>query len=98
MILSSCGTDTVSIRKCLIAGYFSHAAKLESDGFYRTIRGKVKVEPHTSSILSHFGAYPEWIIFHEAIHTKNMTQIRDVTRIDPMWLLEMAPHYYKVNK
>ncbi|CAG8637485.1 7426_t:CDS:2, partial [Dentiscutata heterogama] len=39
--IESCGNDTVKIRKCLISGYFSQAAKMMPDGSFRTIRDNV---------------------------------------------------------
>ena len=94
---SSCGDDTVVIRKAIIAGYFDHAAQLGSDGNYCTVRGRVKVGLHQTSVLSRFGAPPEWVVFNDLVHTKG-AMIRDVTRIEPRWLLEVAPHFYTVNK
>jgi ATP-dependent RNA helicase DDX35 len=98
VVLSSCGSDSIPIRKALAAGYFANAARLGSDGHYHTIRGQTMVTPHSSSIIANYGALPEWIIFHEAIYTKDTPQMREISKIDPMWLLELAPHYYKVNK
>lgn len=42
-VLVSCQEDSACIRRCLIAGYFSNAAQLGHDGFYRTIRGGTRV-------------------------------------------------------
>ncbi|CAG8812853.1 43026_t:CDS:10, partial [Gigaspora margarita] len=39
--IESCGNDTVKIRKCLISGYFSQAAKMMPDGSFRTVRDNV---------------------------------------------------------
>jgi hypothetical protein len=51
------------------------------------------VEVHHSSVYSRFGRLPEWVIFHELVHHKS-AQIRDITKVEPRWLLEIAPHYY----
>ena len=59
--LSSCGDDTVAVRKCLVAGYFAHAAQLGSDGRYWTVRGRHPVAVHSLSVLARFGAPPEWV-------------------------------------
>jgi len=37
-VLKSAGEDTERIVKCIVAGFFSNAAKLASDGTYRTVR------------------------------------------------------------
>jgi ATP-dependent RNA helicase DDX35 len=94
---SSCGEDTVILRKCIISGYFDHAAQLGNDGKYCTVRGRIKVAVHSSSVLARYGAPPEWVVFNDMVHTKDAL-IRDVTKIDPRWLLEIAPHYYTRSK
>ena len=94
---STCGEDTVAIRKAIVAGYFDHAAQLGSDGNYCTIRGRLKVGLHHTSVLSRFGAPPEWVVFNDLVHVKGAL-IRDVTRIEPRWFLEIAPHFYKLTK
>ena len=94
--LSSCGDDTVAVRKCLVAGYFAHAAQLGSDGRYLTVRGRHPVAVHSLSVLARFGAPPEWVIFNDVVHTKQ-AMIREVTRIDPHWLVDMASHFYQLK-
>jgi ATP-dependent RNA helicase DDX35 len=96
-VISSCGEDDVAVRKCLVAGFFSHAAKLGHDGRYHTLRGGgVAVVPHPTSVVAKFGAPPEWVIYNE-VHLSRSTQLREVTKIDPRWLTEIAPHYYNVK-
>jgi ATP-dependent RNA helicase DDX35 len=92
-IFSSCEDDTETIRKCLVSGYFSNAAQLGAGGKYWTIRGHVSVDLHANCVFSRFGTLPEWVIFHDVIHTSNIC-IREVSRIEPRWLLELAQHYY----
>jgi ATP-dependent RNA helicase DDX35 len=93
---ASCGQDSVAIRKCLIAGFFANAAQLGSDGQYYTVRGKNAVTPHPTSVLARFGAPPEWVIFNDVIHSKS-AMIREVTRIEPTWLIDIASHYYMLK-
>ena len=95
-MISSCCEDTVAVRKCLVTGYFAHVARLGSDGQYRSIRGDVLVTPHYNSVVSHFGTPPEYVLFQEIVFTST-AQMREVTRIDPMWLLDLAKHYYSLN-
>ena len=82
-----------SLKKCLVSGYFGNAARLAPDGRYKTIRGGQSVSLHSTSVLSKFGAPPEWVIFHDVIYTDS-AQIRDVTKIEALWLLELAGNYY----
>lgn len=39
--LVSCGEDDTAIRRCLTTGYFAQAARLQSDGSYRSVRDNV---------------------------------------------------------
>jgi len=93
----SCGEDTVAVRQCLVAGYFAHAAQLGSDGRYWTVRGRHAVNVHPLSVLARFGAPPEWVIFNDVVHTK-YAMIREVTRIDPHWLIDFASHFYALKQ
>ncbi|KAM7273407.1 hypothetical protein ACFE04_028071 [Oxalis oulophora] len=52
------------------------------------------VQIHPSSVL--FRKKPECIIFNELVQTSNKF-IRNVTRIDYLWLTELAPHYYTMQ-
>ena len=82
-----------SIRKCIVSGFFSNAAKLDSSGQYRTVKDRIVVQIHPSSIYSTLGNLPTWIIYHELVLVETR-QIRDLCSVDPRWLLELAPEYY----
>lgn len=92
-VISSSEQDYVAIKKCIVSGYFGNAARLAPDGRYVTIRGGQSVSLHSTSVLAKFGAPPEWIIFHDIVFT-DTAQIRDVTKIEALWLLELAGSYY----
>lgn len=47
---------------------------------------------HPSSSM--FEALPKWVIYHELVLTTK-EYMRSVIELDPKWLLEIAPHYYK---
>lgn len=96
-VICSAVEDEKTLRKCLISGYFSHAAKLASDGKYRTLRGGVIVMPQQQSVIAQFGAPPEWVLFSEVHHHGTATVMREVTKIDPLWLHDIAPHYYDLK-
>lgn len=51
---------------------------------------------HHTSVYSSFGTLPEWVIFHELVHTK-VSQIRDVSKVEASWFLDIAPHYYSAK-
>ncbi len=92
-VFASCMDDHKTLVKCIMSGYFANAAQLKANGKYYTIRGNKEVDVHSSSVISKFGISPDWVIFIDLIHTKS-AQIRNITKINPTWLLEIAPHYY----
>eukprot|EP01138_Halocafeteria_seosinensis_P000732 gb/GECG01000749.1/.p1 GENE.gb/GECG01000749.1/~~gb/GECG01000749.1/.p1 ORF type:complete len:552 (+),score=72.31 gb/GECG01000749.1/:1-1656(+) len=94
--VQSCGEEEGVVRKCIAAGYFMHAAKLSPRGYYETVHDGVRVDLHPASVLSRFGAAPEWIVFHEAVQTQQL-QIREAVVIDPRWLLELAPGFFETT-
>lgn len=89
--MTSCGSDTVALRKCLVSGYFSHAAKLQPDGSYKTLRGNTVLHIHPNSCL--FKRSPKWIVFHEVVQTTKAF-MRDVTVIEREWLTEIPSISY----
>mmetsp|Transcript_22699 Transcript_22699/g.56208 ORF Transcript_22699/g.56208 Transcript_22699/m.56208 type:complete len:722 (+) Transcript_22699:948-3113(+) len=99
----SLGTATVeeqrkAILKCLTSGFFFNVAKLRNDGKYYTIRGTnhVLVTPSPSSVFHKYGSHSEYIIFCETHDgARGGIELRAVSAIDPRWLRELAPHYWK---
>uniref|UniRef100_A0A1D1XMG4 RNA helicase n=2 Tax=Anthurium amnicola TaxID=1678845 RepID=A0A1D1XMG4_9ARAE len=89
--ITSCGDDILQFRRCLAASFFLNAALKQPDGTYRAITSGQAVRIHPSSML--FRTTPECIIFNELVRT-NHNYVRNVTRIDPLWLPELAPQYY----
>jgi pre-mRNA-splicing factor ATP-dependent RNA helicase DHX15/PRP43 len=75
---------------------FSYAAQMSNDGNYKTIRGQALVSLHPNCIFAKFDKPAEWIIFNDITQTKSL-QARDVTKVQPLWLLELANHYYSVE-
>lgn len=90
--LTSCGTDTVEIRRAITSGLFPFAAYLHHSGSYRMVRGDAEVSLHPMSCLF-TEKQPTWIVVGEVLHTTKLF-VKDVTVIDSRWLLELAPHYY----
>ncbi|KAL8911123.1 MAG: hypothetical protein Q9171_003661 [Xanthocarpia ochracea] len=84
------------IRKCLTAGYFAHAARMQPDGSFRAASGNVVLHAHPSSLL--FNRKADWVIFHEVLETGAKTFIRDITKIEKRWLLEDGlSNYYRLQ-
>lgn len=88
----SAGNDRTKIRKAITAGFFFHAARKDPQGGYRTLAGHQQVYIHPSSAL--FQQQPEWVIYHEIVMTTK-EYMREVTAIDPRWLVELAPRFYR---
>ncbi|KAL4173138.1 hypothetical protein KRP22_008293 [Phytophthora ramorum] len=88
---------SATMRKCLVSGYFANAAKLHADGVYRTLRDQRPVQLHPTSVYYHMGTLPDWIMFHQSVLTTEEF-VRDVSRIDPRWLVDLAPDFYRAKE
>ena len=101
------------IRRCLSSGYFAHAAKMQPDGTFQSVNGRVTLHAHPTSLMFVSAATYEtdpssvltllknrkadYVIFHEMLETGNKIFIRDITKIEKQWLLDYAPEFYKVK-
>ncbi|RLN69110.1 hypothetical protein BBP00_00000552 [Phytophthora kernoviae] len=88
---------SATVRKCLVSGYFANAAKLHADGVYRTLRDQRPVQLHPTSVYYHMGTLPDWIVFHQSVLTTEEF-VRDVSKIDPRWLVDLAPDFYRAKE
>ena len=88
----TCGKNTMKIQKAICSGYFRNAAKKDPQEGYRTVVDQQVVYIHPSSAL--FNRQPEWIVYHELVLTTK-EYMREVTAIDPKWLVEFAPKFFK---
>ncbi|CAL5341218.1 unnamed protein product [Camellia sinensis] len=89
--MTSCGEEMLQYRRCLAAACFLNAALKQPDGTYSVLSSNQVVQIHPSSVL--FRTKPECIIFDELVRT-NQNYMHNVTRIDYLWLPELAPQYY----
>uniref|UniRef100_A0A5K3EGY2 RNA helicase n=2 Tax=Mesocestoides corti TaxID=53468 RepID=A0A5K3EGY2_MESCO len=83
--------DHINIRKALTAGFFYHTARFTGNG-YKTVKHQHTIHPHPNCALAE--QQPRWVIYHELVFTTKEF-MRQVTEIEPRWLTEVAPHYYK---
>ncbi|KAI4185209.1 MAG: hypothetical protein L6R41_004266 [Letrouitia leprolyta] len=92
--VSSVGAaDLVPIQKSLTAGFFPNASRLQKGGdSYRTVKNGLTVYLHPSSVL--FETNPRWVIFYELVLTSR-EYMRGCMPVQPEWLVEAAPHFYK---
>lgn len=93
--LTSCNKETVNIRQCLARGLFMNAAELQFDGTYQTVTHRQQVAIHPTSSL--FGSKPQYVVYNELVHTAKC-YMRDVCIVDPSWLREAAPTYFKEHR
>ncbi|CAH8317202.1 unnamed protein product [Eruca vesicaria subsp. sativa] len=93
--LTSNPDDLDAVKKAIVAGFFPHSAKLQKDGSYKRVREPQTVYVHPNSGL--FGAPPKkWLVYHELVLTTK-EYMRHVTEMKPEWLVEIAPHYFKLK-
>ncbi|KAK6108662.1 Oligonucleotide/oligosaccharide-binding (OB)-fold family protein [Brugia pahangi] len=90
----SCGRDVQRIQKAICSGFFRNAAKRDPQEGYRTIVDGQNVYIHPSSAL--FQNQPEWVVYHELVMTTK-EYMREVTAIEPKWLVEFAPSFFKMG-
>ncbi|KQJ96362.1 probable pre-mRNA-splicing factor ATP-dependent RNA helicase DEAH5 [Brachypodium distachyon] len=88
----SAGNDLMKVRKAITAGFFFNAARKDPQEGYRTIADHQQVYIHPSSALFH--QQPEWVIYNEIVMTTK-EYMREVTAINPSWLVELAPRFYR---
>ncbi|KAJ1643873.1 DEAH-box ATP-dependent RNA helicase prp22 [Coemansia erecta] len=90
----SCGERNFDpVRRALCAGFFRHAAKRDPQEGYKTLVEGTPVYIHPSSAL--FNKNPEWVIYHELVMTSK-EYMREATVVEPRWLVEVAPTFFKV--
>ncbi|GFZ05008.1 RNA helicase family protein [Actinidia rufa] len=92
--VASCGDETIQFRRCLAATFFLNAALKQPDGTYKVLSSGQTVQIHPTSVL--FRKKAECIIFDDLLRTNN-NYMRNVTRIDYLWLPELAPQYYALK-
>lgn len=88
----SSGRNYNKVRRALISGFFTHAAKKDPQEGYKTVVEGTPVYLHPSSAL--FGKSSEWVIYHELIATTK-EYMHCITAIEPKWLPELAPTFFK---
>nr|CAD2178606.1 unnamed protein product [Meloidogyne enterolobii]CAD2194964.1 unnamed protein product [Meloidogyne enterolobii] len=90
--IKSAGRDTQRIQRAICSGFFRNAAKRDPQEGYRTIVDGQTVYIHPSSSL--FQNQPEWVVYHELVQTTK-EYMREVTAVEPTWLVDLAPSFFK---
>ena len=89
----SCGRDTIRVRQALCSGFFRNSARKDPQEGYKTLVEGTPVYLHPSSAL--FGKAAEHVIYHSLVETTR-EYMHNVTAIEPKWLVEAAPTFFKV--
>lgn len=89
----SCGRDTTRVRQALCSGFFRNSARKDPQEGYKTLVEGTPVFMHPSSAL--FGKSAEHVIYHSLVETTR-EYMHNVTAIEPKWLVEAAPTFFKV--
>ena len=92
MDVLSAGRRLDQVRRAIVAGYFTNAAKKDPQEGYKTMVEGNPVYIHPSSAL--FNKNPEWLIYHELVLTSK-EYMRQVMAVEPRWLVELAPRFYR---
>ncbi|CEO99196.1 hypothetical protein PBRA_001102 [Plasmodiophora brassicae] len=90
----SCGDDASAVMKSIATGFFMNCAFLQNDGTYTTLitaGSKVQLRVHPLSVLA--GQSPQWVLYYDCIDTDGLF-MRDITRVNPALLKEIAPKYF----
>ncbi|PNW79554.1 hypothetical protein CHLRE_08g358563v5 [Chlamydomonas reinhardtii] len=88
----SAGRNYTKICKAITSGFFFHTARKDPQEGYKTVIEQQPVYIHPSSSL--FQQQPDWVLYHELILTTK-EYMREVLAIDPRWLPELAPRFFK---
>ncbi|RFU26861.1 hypothetical protein B7463_g9479, partial [Scytalidium lignicola] len=91
--IASCGRDTQKVRQALCSGFFRNSARKDPQEGYKTLIEGTPVYLHPSSAL--FGKQAEWVIYHTLVLTSK-EYMHCTTSIEPKWLVEAAPTFFKV--
>lgn len=90
---------TISIKKCVLTGYFTQVSILQKNNVYLTsnfisyflVKDSQVVTIHPSSILNY---RPEFVLYNDLVLTKK-NYMRTCISVKPEWMFEIAPSYFK---
>jgi len=92
---SSAADDPATVCRCLVAGLFANAAKLDTQARnYRTFGRNQVVFTHPQSVLFRANPQPNYVVFSELVLTTKM-YMRFQTRVEVEWLIQAAPAMYR---
>lgn len=83
-----------NIQKAIAAGFFFHAARKDPQNGYKTVVENQHVYIHPGSALCQ--RQPDWVIYHD-LQMTTKEYMREAVAVDPNWLIEMAPRFFKAS-
>jgi ATP-dependent RNA helicase DDX35 len=83
------------VLKCLVTGYFSHAAKMQPDGTFKAVSADLTLHAHPTSLM--FNRRAEYVIFNELLETGGKVYIKDISKVEKAWLVEFGGGYYNLR-
>lgn len=84
--------DGEDILKSLLKGFYLNIAQKQTDGSYRALRWNIPLYIHPTSVL--YTIMPEFVFYSEIVTTAK-NYIKEVSKIEKSWILEVAPNYYE---
>ncbi|EXK23955.1 adenosinetriphosphatase [Fusarium oxysporum f. sp. melonis 26406] len=90
----SCGRNTQKVWQALCSAFFCNVAREDPQEGYKALNEQTPVCLHPSSAL--FGKQAEWVIYHTLVLTTK-EYMHCSTSIEPKWLVEAAPAFFKVG-
>lgn len=90
--VSSAEDDVETILRCILSAFFMNIAQRQLDNSYRNIRNQELLYLQPQSILT--VSYPKWVVYQEVVYTQQY-YMRQVSEINPEWILEVAGHFYQ---
>ena len=90
--LVSCGRNYKRVQMAVASGFFFHAARKDPQEGYKTVVEQQPVHIYPGSSLFHH--QPDWVVYHELVLTTK-EYMREVTAVDPKWLVQLAPSFFK---
>lgn len=90
-------TNEEEILKCIASGMLVHLYRHTGGGEYEN--GEMR-QLDRNSIIQNLAGYPEWIvadpininIINRAGRSQTIRLVKNCTKVNPMWFLEIAPH------
>ena len=82
------------MRKAICSAYFYNSAKIKGIGEYINMLTGMPCHLHPSSALFGLGYTPDFVVYHELVLTTK-EYMRNCMVLDPKWLVELAPKFYK---